>query len=161
METGSRISVCRCFWKEVTVSQFYFWFAFSQLRSFGKVEIYLRAKFWVDIPIHFWFLNYTSAIMELFRFRFHVCVTIDMSFCTCLPTFVQSGRKLVGNCGRQLWIYYGIAIFKMTAVCRVELPQGNCTADHPRSADKGLCFILKFRLDVSVLRFCFWFEIAY
>ena len=64
-------------------SQFYFRFRFSWFRSFGKVVIYMQTKFRRDISIHGW--NITTS-----GFDFHVCVTIGMSFCICLPISSKS-----------------------------------------------------------------------
>jgi len=51
-------------------------------------------------------------------FEFHVCVTIGMSFCICLPNFLQIGPSAS---------YHAyISIFKMAAVSHIEFSQGNC-----------------------------------
>ena len=65
----------------------------SWFRLSGKVKIYLHTKFWRDISIHGWdittenkcppFWNSTSGS------NIYVCATIGMSFCICLPNFVQ------------------------------------------------------------------------
>ena len=80
-----------------TASQFYFRFPFSWLCSDGKVGIYLHGK------ISAWYLNprlryYYFGFMKT-NVRhvwillpvpiFYICVTVSMSFCICLPNFVQ------------------------------------------------------------------------
>ena len=78
--------------------------SFSWLCLIRKVPIYLLTKFQRDISICGWdittpsFWKQTFAMLEFyFRFWFHLCI-ISMSFCICLPNFVQIGLSMV-----ELW----------------------------------------------------------
>jgi len=137
-------------------SQFYFRFWFWWFRLTGKVEIYLHTKFLRDISTYGWdittssFWKQTSTMLEFYhRFRF-LLLRQDRHVILHLPTKFCPYRT----------IHYGVMtsyLFSPSAI----LNYLKITADHPRSANAGLRWILKFRLDwiysfgdiaISVLR---------
>ena len=114
-----------------TASQFDFRFRFSWVRSFVKVEIYLRTKFRRNISIHGWdittsgFWKQTSPVLEFyFRFQFlrlrhHRHVIIH------LPTKFRPNRTI----GDRVMTPY--PFFNMTAVSHIELSQDYCKVTGP------------------------------
>ena len=105
-----------------TSSELYFWFRFSWLRSFGKVQsvqIYQHTKFWRDTSIHgcdittsgFWkqtppCWNSTSG------FDFHVCITNGM-----LPFSMQFTKAQLVVLG--VFTVRNCLYLVVTSVCRV------------------------------------------
>ena len=70
---------------------------------------------------------------------FHFCITISMSFCICLPNFVQIVPSTT-------YCSYDVIHFSRWRPSAI-LNFLKVTADHPRSANEGLSLVLKFRLD--------------
>ena len=69
--------------------------------SFGKVEIYPQIRLWRVISIHDWDIIASSFWKQAAPcwnstsgFDFRDCVTIGISFCICLPNFVQIGPSV-------------------------------------------------------------------
>ena len=101
---------------------------FTCIPNFGEISQSITTSgFWKQ----------TSVMLEFyFRFRFfNVCLT--MSFCICLPNFVQIGPPATVMTSRPF--------FKMAAVSRIELSQGYCRP--PTKCKWGLRWVLKFTLD--------------
>ena len=150
-----------------TASQFYFQFRFPWFRSFWKVEIYLHTKFRRDISIHGWDYKYLRFLKNkrppfwnsTSGSNIYACVTMGMTFCICVPNFVQ-----IGPSATELWHHTHFSRWRPSAI----LNYFKVTADHPRSANGGPGRSLNFdsiRFIISeIMLFCvmrFWLEFAY
>ena len=151
-------------------------YSFSRLRprrrnstsgfGFGKVEIYLRTKFWRNISIRGWdittfgFWKQTSAMLEFyFRFRF-LRLSRSRHIILHLPTKFRPNRITT----IELWHHIHFSKWQPSAILNFL----NVTADHPRSGNEDLRSVLKFRLDqiysfgdIAFYIVRFWFEIDY